>query len=194
MSYAKFDDAPASRANESRKLDANNPWEAVRRGLQGVLNRVVAGTGGTGNGIGMGTAAQAGLGTGATCGVQIANPLLILVNGKFGTSAAQNNMRLPDGTQAKSTVVKYGVFVKDGTYGTCLAGNESGSAGGAKLPDCPDGYVCVGYMQYTTDTAGAFKRLGGGTDGCYNVISGNAAGTCGTVSAWQHLVHMPMSE
>lgn len=195
MSYRKFDDAPLSRANEQMKLDPVFPYEALRRALQGVLNRVIAGTGGTGDGVGIGTAAQGYLGTGATCGVQISKPLLLLVNGLFGTAAACNNIYLPDGSQSKSTYVKYGVFTKPGSaMGTCLAGNESTASTTAKLPDCPDGYVCVGYMEYATGTAGAFKRVGGGTAGAVNVVSGNAAGTCGTVNAWVCLAHMPMSE
>lgn len=195
MSYSKFDDPPLKRANDARKtVDSVIPQEAVRRALQSVLNRVIGGTGGTGDGMAAGTAAVAGLGTGSTCGIKIANPLLILVNGRFGTAAAQDNLYLPDGSQSKSTYVKYLVAVREGTRGTVILGNESTAATSALLPDCPDGYVCVGYMEYATGTAGAFKRLGGGTAGAQNVLSGNGAATCGTVNAWQNLVHMPLSE
>jgi hypothetical protein len=48
-------------------------------------------------------------------------------------------------------------------------------------------------MEYSTAT-GAFKRVGAGTAGAQSRLTGAGAGTNGTVNAWQHLVHMPMSE
>lgn len=192
MGYRKFDDAPLSRANESRKTYPALPNEAIRRALQGVLNRVVSGTGGTmGGTAGIGAA---WLGTGSTAGVKLNTALAITINGRYGTAVAQDNIYLPPGTQSKSTYVKYLVSVGFGTKGTITAGNEGTSSTAAKLPDCPDGMVAVGYVEYATGTSGAYVRYGGGTAGGYNILSGKTAGTEGTVNAWEQLLHMPIEE
>lgn len=190
MGYRKFDDPPLSRANEARKLDPVFPYEAIRRALQGVVNKVIAGTSGTANGTGL----YAGVGTGSTCGIKVAYGVVLDINGRLGTMAPQDNLYLPNGTQSKSTYVKYLVAAKFGTAATVVLGNEGTDSTSAKLPDCPDGYVAVGYCEYATGTAGAFIRFGGGTAGGQNVLSGNVAATCGTVNAWVNLLHMPMSE
>lgn len=107
--------------------------------------------------------------------------------------APQDNLYLPDGTQGSNTWVKYLVAAKFGTAATVVAGNEGASATAAKLPDCPNGYVAVGYLEYNT-TSGKYIRFGGGTAGGYNVLSGNTGATCGTVSEWVNLLHMPLDE
>ncbi len=189
MSYPRFDD-PVKKVDSSvRKVGGAMPSDPIRRALQGVLNRVIGGTSGT-----SGTGMLSGIGTGGTAGIQFTRDLLITINGRFGTAAAQNNLYLPNGTQAKSTYVKYLVSVGFGTQGTVTAGNEGASSTAAKLPDPPDGHVAIGYMEYATGTAGAFNRFGGGTSGGANVVSGNAAATCGTVNAWENLLHMPYTE
>jgi hypothetical protein len=193
MAYRKFDDAPLSRANESKKVDPVMPWEAIRGALQGVFNRVVSGTDGTmGGTAGIGAA---WLGTGSTCGIKLKTGLALIINGRLGTCNANNNLYLPPGTQSKSTYVKYLVSSGFGDTGTVSLGNEGATSTAAKLPNCPDGHVALGYMEYATGTAGAFIRIGGGTAGnSQNVISGNAGATCGTVNAYVQLMHMPMSE
>lgn len=189
----KFDAAPKSRDDAPRKIYPSMPKDDLRRAIQGVLNRVISGTDGT-----MGGTAGIGatwLGTGSTCGIWFKSALAITINGRLGTAVAQNNLYLPPGTQSKSTYVKYMVAVGFGTKGTVFAGNEGTDSTSAKLPDCPDGYVCVGYMEYATGTAGGFIRIGGGTAGnSQNVLSGNVAATCGTVNAWEYLLHMPYDE
>lgn len=192
-SRTKFDDVPLSRDSAPRKIYPAMPWEAFRRAIQGITNRVVSGTNGTmGGTAGIGAAY---LGTGSTCGIALKTALGIEINGRYGTAVAQDNIYLPPGTQSKSTYVKYLVAVGFGTQGTVFAGNEGASSTAAMLPDCPDGYVCVGYLEYATGTAGAFIRIGGGTAGNnQNVLSGNVAATCGTVNAWEELLHMPYDE
>lgn len=190
MSYRKFDDPTLAVAQSPRKTNDAIWHESIRRALQGITNRVLHGTSGTAGG----TSYNAGLGTGSTAGIKIAYGLTLLINGRMGTMAAQDNIYLPTGTQSKSTYVKYLVAAKFGTGATCVAGNEGATSTAALLPDCPDGMVAVGYMEYATGTAGAYIRFGGGTAGGYNVLSGNTAATCGTVNAWQDLVHMPLSE
>jgi hypothetical protein len=192
MAYRKFDDPALSGEASPRKIYPAMPWEAFRRAIQGITNRVVSGTNGTmGGTAGIGAA---WLGTGGTAGILLKTGLALCINGQYGTSYAQDNIYLPKGTQSKSTYVKYLVAAKFGTQATCVAGNEGATSTAARLPDCPDGYVAVGYMEYATGTAGAYIRFGGGTAGGYNVLSGNVAATCGTVNAWAQLLHMPLDE
>jgi hypothetical protein len=189
MAYRKFDDAPASADGAVRKLYKALPDDAIRRALQGVLNRVI-------NGGAAGTATtsfEMGLGTGGTCGVKLSNSITCLINGRYGTIQTQDNVRLPTGIQGSGTWVKYLICGKHGTAATIVAGNEGSDSTSAKLPSLPDGYCPVGYLEYNT-TSGAYNRFGGGTAGGYNVVSGNAAATCGTVVGWYNLVHMPYTE
>jgi len=189
MAYRKFDDPALSGDNAARKVIPAFMNDALRRAIQSVTNRVVSGTNGTLGGTGGVGAAY--LGTATTAGIALNTALALCVNGVYGTCIAQDNLYLPKGTQSKSTYVKYLVANKIGTAGTVIAGNEGATSAAAKLPDCPDGYVAIGYMEYVTGTAGAYIRYGGGTAGGYNVISGNAAATCGTVNSWVQLMHMP---
>jgi hypothetical protein len=192
MAYRKFDDPALSSSDDARKVYPVFPKEALRRAIQSITNRVVSGTNGTmGGTAGIGAA---WLGTGGTAGILLKTALALCINGRYGTADAQDNLYLPVGTQSKSTYVKYLVAAKFGAAGTVVAGNEGSSSTAARLPDCPDGYVAVGYMEYATGTAGAFIRFGGGTAGGANVISGNVAATCGTVNAWAQLLHMPYDE
>jgi len=190
MAYRKFDDAPLTAKVADRRLHDVEWQDGLRRAIQSLTNRVIwAGTGGT-----HGSCVDIQLGTGGTCGVAIPLPIFIAINGRVGTAYAQDNIRLPNGTQSKSTYVKYLVCVGFGTQGTIVAGNEGTDSTSAYLPDCPEGMVPVGYMEYATGTAGAYKRFGGGTAGAYNVLSGDAAATCGTVNDWVSLIHMPYKE
>lgn len=190
MAYRKFDDPALDVSNDARKVYPVFPNEALRRAVQSITNRVIAGTSGTTGG----TSFNAGLGTGSTAGIKIAYGLTLSINGRMGTMSAQDNIYLPPGTQSKSTYVKYLVAAKFGAGGTVVAGNEGATATAARLPDCPSGYCAVGYLEYATGTAGAYIRYGGGTAGGYNVLSGNVAATCGTVSEWVNLLHMPYDE
>jgi hypothetical protein len=196
MAYAKFDDPTRAVSQAPRKIGDAMPWESFRRAIQSITNRVISGTGGT-----LGGTAGIGAGwltTGGTCGLDFTTHLILCVNGMVGTAASHGNIQLPKGTQSKSTYVKYLVAARicstAGTACQCIAGNEGATSTAAYLPDCPDGYVAIGYMEYVTGTAGAFIRFGGGTAGGANVISGNAGATCGTVGTIRCLVHMPYSE
>jgi len=187
----KFDAPGKGVSQAADKVYESMMNDAVRRAIQSVTNRVVSGTDGTmGGTAGIGAA---WLGTGSTCGIRFKTAVALCINGHYGTADAQDNIYLPNGTQGSGTWVKYLVAVKFGGNGTVVAGNEGASSTAALLPNCPDGYVCVGYMEYAT-TSGAFGRLGGGTSGAQNVVSGNVAATCGTVIAFQPLLHMPYDE
>jgi hypothetical protein len=190
MSYAKFDDSSKKTSQSARKINEATWEEDMRRALQGVLNRVLWGTGGT-----SGTSVGVVLGTGSTCGIKLPYPMILLINGRIGTAAAQDNIYLPSGTQTAATYVKYLVSVGFGTKGTVTAGNEGTGSTTALLPDCPDGMVAIGYVEYAANGTRGYIRIGGGTAGnSQNVLSGNAGGTCGTVNAWVDLVHMPLGE
>jgi len=189
MAYRKFDDPAMSRHNDEGKVNPNFPKEGWRKALHGVLNRVIYGGG-------AGTASSTfdgWLTTGGTAGVALGQTLTVIINGRYGSAAAMANIMLPKGTQGSGTWVKYLVSSGFGTSGTVTAGNEGASSTAARLPNCPDGHVALGFLEYNT-TSGAFNRFGGGTAGGYNVISGNIAATCGTVVALTELMHMPMDE
>ena len=189
MTYKKFDDPLVSVEDAPDKVYNAFPMEAVRRALQSVLNRVIAGTSGTSGG----TSFNVGIGTGGTAGLQLSFGVTLAINGRMGTMAPQNNIFLPAGTQGSNTWVKYLVAAKFGTGATVVAGNEGASSTAARLPNCPDEYAAVGYCEYNT-TSGKYIRFGGGTAGGNNVLSGNTAATCGTVSAMVNLLHMPLDE
>jgi hypothetical protein len=131
--------------------------------------------------------------TGGTAGIKLNSALVLSINGRVGTAIAQDNLYLPKGTQAANTWVKYLIAAKFGTTGTIVAGNEGASSTAARLPSCPDGYVALGYVEYNT-TSGKYIRFGGGTAGGYNVISGNAAATCGTSCGTAYFLNMPYDE
>jgi hypothetical protein len=190
MAYKKFDDPAASGDASVRKTYGAFPNDALRRAIQSISNRVVAACGTAGTAT---TTFQINVGTGATCGVKLPHNVIAVINGRWGTCTAMENIYLPKGTQGSGTWVKYLVSSKHGTAATVTAGNEGASATAARLPDCPDGHVAVGYVEYCT-TSGAFIRFGGGTANSYNVMTGNVANTCGTVTDWQDLLHMPYDE
>lgn len=190
MAYKKFDDASAGVSQAVRKVGPAMPWEAIRRAIQSVTNRVMSGTNGTFTGTG--GIGAIWLGTGGTAGIR-ATPLALCINGRYGTFAGDANIYLPKGTQGKSTYVKYLVAANFGTA-VVVAGNEGATSTAALLPDCPDGFCAIGYMEYATGTSGGYVRFGGGTAGGYNILSGKTAGTEGTVNDWESLLHMPYDE
>lgn len=183
----KFDDQTKTVSQAAKKVHEAFWDETQRRALQASLNRILWGVIGTN-----GTAATAieasfksGCQTGGTGGIGVAKPLGLIINGRAGTTATAGSFNLPDGTQASNTFVKYGIFIGFGTSGTVKAGNESSTSTGAYLPDCPDGYVCVGYMQYATTAGTAWDRSS-------NVVTGQS-GACGTAT-FVDLIHMPLYE
>jgi hypothetical protein len=192
MAYKKFDDPIAKVEDAPNKVANAFPAESLRRAIQSITNRIISGTdlGTMGN---QGTAFNVGCGTGSTAGVAITYGVTLAINGRMGTLSAQDNLYLPKGTQSSNTWVKYLIAAKFGANGTVVAGNEGASSTAARLPNCPDGYVAVGYMEYAT-TSGAFIRFGGRTAGMYNIVASLGASTCGTVIAFKDLLHMPYDE
>ena len=183
----KFDSATKSVEDAPRKVYNAFPNDAIRRAIQGISNRILWGVPGTN-----GTAAtcieasfKSGCQTGGTGGIGVAKPLGLVINGRQGTTATAGSFWLPAGTQSSNTFVKYGIFIGFGTSGTVLAGNEGATSTAAYLPDCPNGYVCVGYMEYTTTAGTAWNRGA-------NVVTGQT-GSQGTAS-FVDLIHMPLYE
>jgi hypothetical protein len=186
----KFDAADISVSDAPKKVYQAIWNDATRRAIQSITNRVLhTGQAGTATSTYFGF-----VGTGSTCGAQIIAAMTVAINGRVGTAYARDNMRMPDGTQAVNTWVKYLISTGFGTSGTITMGNEGASSTAARLPNLPDGHVAIGYMEYNT-TSGAYGRLGGGTAGAYNILGfgGVAPSTCGT-HAFTHLVHMPYDE
>ncbi len=175
----KFDAASEKVDQAARKVYGAFPQEAVRRALQGIANRVIGTTAGTASSSGY--LLQAGCGTGSTAGVNVANTLVVLVNGAYSTCIAQDNLKLPDGSQGSNTVAKYLICTKAGTSATCVGpGNviDKGdydtaalAAVAAKLPDLPDGYCALGYVTLNAPAASAITYRGHGTIGSQGTTS-----------------------
>ena len=185
MAYPKFDDPNKKVATGARKINDAFMTEAMRRGIQGITNRVIGGTNGT-----QGPLITAGIAAAGSAGVQIANALTCVINGVKEAIVAQDNLALPSGTQGKNTVAKYLVSVGAGTSGTVSGpGNviDKGeyltialATAAAKLPDLPDGHCAVGYVTVNAPTL---------TDIVF--ADDSALGTTGGTAAYQDLVCMP---
>jgi hypothetical protein len=186
MAYKKFDD-PSDLVNQApRKVYNAVPYTSIRRALQGVLNRVIGGTDGTSNLV-----VLAGCGTGGdstASGIGCTAGIAVIVNGRRGTRGSAGNYNLPAGTQGRGTYVKYLISGPiNSTAGTVTAGNESTSATGAYLPDCPDGHVALGYLEYAAASTCGWNR---GLNKVANQVTAGSAGTFTFVD----LAHMPLME
>jgi hypothetical protein len=178
----KFDDPGKSVSQSSKKIYDATFDESLRRALQGVLNRVLWGTSGTITTTTVKTGCQTG-GDSATDGIGVSVPIHVIINGVLGTRGTAGNYKLPAGTQAANTFVKYLISGPiNSTAGTVTLGNEGETAAKALLPDCPDGHVALGYMLYATTAGTAFDR----SSNQLAALTG-AAGTFSFVD----LMHMP---
>lgn len=174
----KFD-KPDVRVDDSGNKVYSDMHESFRRAIQGVANRVIGSTAGTGI---VGPQFLAGLQVAGTAGVRITYAVAVVRNGVWSTVAAQNNLFMPQGTQGTGTVAKYLVVSEDGTSGTVKGpGNvitrldyttEALAAAAAKLPDLPDGAVALGSVTLVTAVALGFDNAAGFAVG--------TGGTCGT--------------
>jgi len=185
MAYKKFDD-PALGTDESvQKVNTAYGLQAdsIRRALQSISNRILwgAGTDGYNSTAWSPNCGSANSGTGAAIG----KALFVLVNGVAGTRSSCGTINHPTGTQSKNTFVKYLLAGAAGSSGTMIAGNESGSAAGALLPDCPDGLIAFGYMQFATTSGTAWNRTTG-------LVTTSVAAAQGTAT-FVDFFHMPYS-
>lgn len=199
MAYKKFDD-PASKVDDSRmKLNDNFQYEGIRRAIQGISNRVLGGTSGTGS-----TVALAGCAAGGSAGFKIASDLAVTRNGVVSLVAAQDNLLFQKtSTMGTNTVAKFLIASLDGTSATNIGpgniidkgayANATLAAAAAKLPDLPDGGVALGYVTLNAPAATVLVLTDGATTAAARLgyVLG-AAGTTGT-AAYVSVVHMPLN-
>ena len=187
----------AGRAGTTFNLTANQ--------LYNMFNRV-AGTYGDGKAL-LGTGGTPGQAAGF--GVSILGALPIIINGKVGTCATQQNLNVPIGTQALATYCKYLVSAGFGSNGTITAGNVASTSTAALLPDLPTGsHAPVGYFEWHTHAS--YPWIRGADDAARRQPSAalvrGALATAGTfvgpdgvnvgagVDGFQNLVHMPYNQ
>ena len=199
MAYKKFDDADPKVDQAQFKVFGAVPVEALRRALQGISNRCLGTTSGTGF---IPTMATCAIGT--TCGFKTTYDVGVIRDGVVSTVAAKDNMYFgTTGTMGTNTVAKFLICSIDGTSATCIGpGNviDKGAyasatlaAAAAKIPDLPDGAAPLGYV--TLDAPAATKLVL--TDGAtttaallgYAIGGGTTAGT----AAYVDLANMPFN-
>jgi len=200
MAYKKFDDADPKVDNSSKKVYGAFPQEAIRRAIQGITNRVWAGTSGT-----AGQLLSGSCGIGGSAGFKVGSGLYLVRDGVLSTLATQDNLLFSElGTMGTNTVAKFLICSEDGTSATCIGpgnvvdkGNYASAtlaAAAAKLPDLPDGAVAVGYVTLhapadtvlilTDGASTAAAKLG------YAIGGGSTAGT----ATYVQLVNMPLDK
>ena len=153
MSYRKFD-APNLDVDDSRMKVYSIPEENVRRAFQGIANRVLGGTAGTGY-----APVLAGCALGSSAGFITSNNVAISRNGAVGTCllSTATGMYFPDqGTMGTNTVAKFlicsttgtgsqiigpGNIIDKGDYATVALATAA-----ARLPDLVDGECALGYV------------------------------------------------
>ena len=158
MSYKKFDD-PDTKVNQSQmKVYDAIPIESVRRALQGISNRVLGGTAGTGY-----VPVLAGCALGGTCGFKTTYNVGVVRNGAVGTALLADNMYFSEqGTMGSNTVAKFLICTTAGT-GPQIVGpgniidkgdyaSATLAAAAAKIPDLIDGECALGYVTLQAPT------------------------------------------
>jgi hypothetical protein len=189
MAYKKFDD-PTDKVDASANKVYSIMDEKIRRALQGITNRVIGSTAGTGI---VGPQFLAGIAVAGSAGFKTTYAVAVVRNGEWSTVAVQNNLFMPVGTQGTGTVAKYLVTSSDGTSATVRGpGNvvtranyatEALAASAAKLPDLPDGDVALGYVSLVAGSTPLAFSLGAG-------FAVGTGGTCGT-GTFTDLLCMP---
>ncbi len=172
--------------------------------LAKLFNRVM-GTYGDGKAL-LGTGGTPGQANGF--GVSVMGAVPILVNGRVGTCATQQNLNVPIGTQALATYCKYLISAGYGSCGTITAGVEAATSTAAKLPDLPDvSHAPIGYFEWHTHAS--YPWIRGADDAARRQPSAalvrGALATAGTfcvngadvgagVDGFVNLVHIPYVE
>lgn len=197
MAYKKFDD-PDTKVNASvNKVNDAFPVESIRRALQGISNRVLGGTAGTGY-----IPSLAGAAVGGSAGFKTAMPVGVVRNGIRTTCGATNNMMFGTlGTLGTNKVTKFLICTVDGTSGTVIGpGNivDKGdyasatlAAAACKLPDLPDGACALASVTLNAPAATVLVLTDGASTAA--AVLGYVLGTGGTAgtAAYQDLVCMP---
>lgn len=192
MAYARFDD-PDTKVNQSARKVYDASWsDQMRRALQGIANRVLGATSGTGY---VPTLAVCALGT--TMGFKTTNEVGVVRNGVVTNVLATDNMYFStQGTMGTNTVAKFLICSTAGTGAQVVGpGNivhkedyasATLAAAACKIPDLPDGECALGYVTLqapastklvltasaTTTAAGLGYVMGtGGTAGTATYVS-----------------------
>lgn len=184
----KFDDR-ATDVDDSRwdAWDAFGGKEAWYKALQGIVNRQLVGTAGTG---GLATVA-----VGSTAGFKTTNDAFVSINGEVKKCAAKDNVVPSDHTLSANCVAKYlihtdtaGTDVEVAGPGNIIDKDDYDTVALAeaevKLPDLPAGCCVLGsvLLHAPTETALAFA-----SDAGFVVGTGGTAGT----ATYTDLVVMP---
>ena len=200
MAYKKFDDADPKVDASAVKVFGAFPQEAVRRAIQGITNRVWAGTSAT-----AGQLLSGSCGIGGSAGFKVGSGLYLVRDGVLSTLAPQDNLLFSElGTMGTNTVAKFLICSEDGASATCIGpGNvvDKGdyasatlAAAAAKLPDLPDGAVAVGYVTLQVPAATVLILTDGASTAAaklgYAIGGGSTAGT----ATYVQLVNMPFNK
>jgi hypothetical protein len=196
----KFDDADPKVDASVMKTNDAFPKEGWRRAIQGITNRVLGGTAGTGR-----LAVTAGCAVGSTVGFIFASDVGVVRNGVASTCAIPAATGLyfgKLGTMGTNTVAKFLIATVDGTSGTVIGpGNiihkedystVALAAAAAKLPDLPDTGVALGYVTLNAPASTVLVLTDGATTTAaslgYKIGTGGTAGT----AAYVDLMNMPL--
>jgi len=152
MSYKKFDDADAKVNQSQMKVYDAVVNEALRRAFQGISNRQLGTTAGTGY---VPTLSACAIGT--TSGFKTTNESGVIRNGVVTNVLSTDNMYFStQGTMGSNTVAKFlicstagtgaqivgpGNIIDKGDYASATLG-----AAAAKVPDLIDGECALGYV------------------------------------------------
>lgn len=200
MAYKKFDDA-------DKKVDQSQfgvydavYTEAVRRAIQGISNRIIGTTSGTGHIPTLATCAP-----GTTCGFKTTYDVGAVRDGVLSTVAAQDNLYFGTcGTMGTNTVAKFLICSIDGTSATCIGpgnvvdkgdyANATLAAAAAKIPDLPDGAAPLGYVTVNAPAATKLVLTDGATTAAARL--GYVFGTGGTAgtAAYVDLMNYPLNK
>jgi hypothetical protein len=200
MAYKKFDDA-------DKKVDQSQfgvydaiYTEAVRRALQGINNRVLGATAGTGF---YPTLAVCAIGT--TCGFKTTNEVGVVRDGVLSKVIAKDNLYFGTcGTMGTNTVAKFLICSIDGTSATNIGpGNvvDKGAyasatlaAAAAKIPDLPAGAVALGYVTLDAPAATVLVLTDGATTAAARLGYAIGGGTTAGTAAYVDLVNYPLNK
>ena len=190
MAYKKFDD-PDTKVNQSQmKVYDAVAHEALRRAIQGISNRVLGGTCGTGGG----SLITATCTLGSTAGFITEETLRVVRNGIITTCDIPDATGMyfsSQGTMGSNTVAKFlicstagtgaqivgpGNIIDKGDYASATLG-----AAAAKIPDLIDGECALGYVTLQAPAATVLVLTNSATTAAaglgYILGTGGTAGT-----------------
>ena len=159
MAYKKFDAADTKVNQSQMKVYDAVVVEAVRRAIQGIANRVLGGTAGTGY-----LPVLAVCDNATSSGFKTTNLVAVVRNGLLTSVAATDNMFFSEqGTMGTNTVTKFLICSTAGTGAQIIGPGNIVDKGAyttialatavAKVPDLPDGECALGHVTLQAPTA-----------------------------------------